>query len=691
MNDFTARIIHEFNIPFQGDVLVFAVLLFIILFVNVISNRLSLPSIVGLILAGVLVGPYGLGLLEETNAIELLSTIGLLYIMFIVGLELDINEFKANKYFSISFGLLTFSIPMVITYLVVNLLLHQSVITSLLVGIMFATHTLVAYPIVSKLGISKNDSVAVTVGGTVITDIIALTVLAIIIRYNSGTIDFAFFMQLILSLMIFSFILFFVIPKVAKWFFKKVESEKYTHYVFVLFIVFFSGFLAELGGLEPIIGAFLAGLALNALIPDSSSLMNRIEFIGNALFIPFFLISVGMMLDVSVVFEGIETIIITSVLLLVAVSSKWFAAQLSGWFFKYNALQRNLIFGLSTARAAATLAIALVGFRAGIINESYLNAVILLILATCIISSFITQNAARQIAVSQKDKPIKIATLENANNEKILVPIANPSHINHHIKLAMLLKEHASSRRIALLGVVRNDTESEKNIIDFRENLQGLVEDATAADVDVEVITTVDNNPASGILRTATEVMADTVIMGWPGKSAMIDRLIGIGDVVDSVIRNLDKNLFVCHFEEKLIEHKRILLLSPPQAERETGFGVWVSKLAKLASELSISITQYGHPATFNVIKEHKKIASPFTFIELTDWEDPLSFCNEVKKDDIIILVSAHQGYISYLASLENLPNRLERRYPNYSRIVIYPKQNAEFNILENQGSIFTP
>ena len=382
MTDYFSHLMSEFNLPLESPVLVFSLILFIILLSPILLKRLNIPGIIGLIISGVIIGPYGLGILEKNSAIDLFSTIGLLYIMFIAGLELDLNEFKSNRNKSLLFGLFTFLIPIAIGYPVCFYLLGYDFNTSFLTASMFATHTLVAYPIVSKLGVSKNQAVAITVGGTILTDTAVLIILAVILGNSQGNLNQEFWIRLGISLVIFSAIMFLIIPRIAKWFFRELESEKHSHYIFVLSVVFFAAFLAEVAGLEPIIGAFVAGLALNKLIPHSSALMNRIEFIGNSLFIPFFLISVGMLVDVSVILSGPMALIVAGTLSVVALSGKWLAALFTQLAFKYSKAQRQLIFGLSSAHAAATLAIILVGYKAGILDENILNGTIILILIT---------------------------------------------------------------------------------------------------------------------------------------------------------------------------------------------------------------------------------------------------------------------------------------------------------------------
>ncbi|MEN6588047.1 MAG: cation:proton antiporter, partial [Proteiniphilum sp.] len=294
MADIITELQHEFTLPFTNPVLIFTILLLIVLLAPILLKRFNVPSIIGLIVAGVIIGPHGLNWIDNAQGgVEMFSTIGLLYIMFIVGLELDLGEFVKHRNKSLTFGLFTFIIPLLIGYPVCHYLLGYDVNASFLTASMFSTHTLVAYPIVSRLGVARNQAVAITVGGTILTDTGVLIILALVLSSNDGGLDLGFLLNLVLSLVIFSVILFLITPRIARWFFQKAESEKYSNFIFVLFVVFSAGFLVELGGIEPIIGAFAAGLALNKLIPHSSALMNRIEFFGNALFIPIFLISVG--------------------------------------------------------------------------------------------------------------------------------------------------------------------------------------------------------------------------------------------------------------------------------------------------------------------------------------------------------------------------------------------------------------
>jgi len=402
MNKVFENLQHIFQTPFQSSVLVFVVILSIILLAPLLFRSIKIPGIIGLIISGLIVGPHGLNLLEKNSAVDLFSTIGLLYIMFLAGLELDLKEFNRNKNKSIVFGVFTFLFPFAIGFPVCRHLLGFSFETSLLVSSMFSTHTLVTYPVVSRIGISRNKAVAITVGGTMLTDTAVLIILALIAGSSSGDIDYHFWIRFVFSVILFLAIVFLLIPKITSWFFKHLENEKNSHFILVLAMVFLSALLSEIAGLEPIIGAFAAGIALNKLIPQTSSLMNRVEFVGNSLFIPFFLISVGMLINPKVIFQGSPAMIIAITLTITAITGKYLAALTTSLIYKFSVSQRNLIFGLSSSHAAATIAVIMVGYRIGLVDVNILNGTVVLILVTCLVASFVTEYSAKKILLAGK-------------------------------------------------------------------------------------------------------------------------------------------------------------------------------------------------------------------------------------------------------------------------------------------------
>lgn len=675
MKEFLDILQHEFELPLENPVLVFALILLIILISPIALKRLNIPGIIVLIISGIIIGPFGFGILEKSSAIDLFSTIGLLYIMFIAGLELDMNQFKANRNKSFLFGFFTFILPLTIGYPICYYLLGFDFNASFLTASMFATHTLLTYPIVSKMKVSKNEAVAITVGGTILTDTAVLIILAVIMGNHEGTLNMAFWQRLIISLTIFSAIIFLVVPRIAKWFFTTMENEKHSHYIFVLSVVFIAAFMAELAGVEPIIGAFLAGLSLNRLIPHSSALMNRIEFIGNSLFIPFFLISVGMLVDISVIFSGPMALIVAATLSVVAIFGKWLAAFFTQLVFKYSASQRKVIFGLSSGHAAATLAVIIVGFNAGIIEENILNGTIILILVTSIVATLATERAAKRMSAEAKEISVAdVKSSESYKSESILLPIANILNFDKLLEFAILIKDKSSLNPISILSVVPNNEEAEINIARATDKLEDFVKQASAAETNVNILAAIDHDVAQGIARKSKEIIADLIILGWPTQKGLIDKL--IGKKMERIISANKKTSFITYFNRPLATHKRIFMIVPPLAEKEVGFVLWMKKIDMLAKELSVPVVVNCTTETSTEMKKilkEIKTDSPFQYKKFSAWEDFLILGKDMLEDDIVVLVSARKGAISYRSILPTIPTKLEKYFFDKSRIIIYP------------------
>lgn len=681
------QLLEGFQIPLQNPVLIFSLILAIILLAPILLRRINIPSIIGLIISGTIIGPHGLNILEKNSAVDLFSTIGLLYIMFIAGLELDLNEFKANRFKSILFGFFTFTIPIAIGFPVIYYGFGYELLPSLLISSMFATHTLVAYPIVSKLGVSKNQAVAITVGGTILTDTGVLIALATIVGVNEGAVGNEFWLQLGLSLLLFSAFMFLVVPRIAKWFFRKLESEKHSHYIFVLAVVFFAAFMAEAAGLEPIIGAFAAGLALNKLIPHTSSLMNRIEFIGNSLFIPFFLISVGMLIDVTVLFSGYRALLIAGILSVVALFGKWIAAFFSQVIFKYSRTQRQLIFGLSSSHAAAILAVVLVGMKAGLVDETILNGTIILILVTCIVASFVTERAAKKMVLESED-PANSHSVKT-RNEHIIIPVKKTANLEKLIDFVALIKDRRSLQPVSLLAVVPNDDDAEIQIIKAQTELEKYISYASASETRLSITTTIDAHFLSGAARKSREIMAEIVMLPWPDKGGFSDRKSDLK--VDTILQHIDKPLFICHINKPISTHKRIFVAAPPFCEKETDFGLWMQKSLQLAQELTLNLVFFCNDATRTAIARHLLHGKSHSVHELRtfdDWDDFLILARFIREDDLLLFIGARKGSFSYQQVLDQIPQKLEKYFSRNSRILMFPGQISSRNMIESYQDI---
>jgi Kef-type K+ transport system membrane component KefB/nucleotide-binding universal stress UspA family protein len=681
MDQFFSQLAHEFDTPFENQVLVFAVILFIILLIPLILRKLRLPGIIGLILSGLIVGPHGLNWLEKNAAVDLFSTIGLLYIMFIAGLELELEEFARNRHKSMLFGLFTFFLPLSIGYPLCHYVLGYDVYASLMTAGMFATHTLVAYPIVTRLGITKQEPVAVAVGGTIFTDTAVLVLLPLVLALASGSFSHALWIRLLIGFLFFAFMVAFVVPRVSRWFFRTLEGEKYSHFVYVLAVVFFCAFLAELIGLEPIIGAFGAGLALNRLIPHTSPLMNRIEFAGNALFIPFFLISVGMIIDLEVITKDFGALTVAGVLTVAAILGKWLAAYATSLAFRYNRTQRTLIFGLSSAHAAATLAIILIGYQAGIIDENILNGTIVLILVTCMVASFATESAGRKIA--QGEAGVVETATGGGPADTILVSLANPDTTNQLLDLAMNIKRPKGTANIIGLSVVLDDENLPHRQAESQKLLDKALNHAAGADQNLDTRSVVDQNVASSIHRIAEEEQATDLILGYSGKPNLTGVL--FGKTIENVVASNFQTIWLARLSMPLNVHSQIRVFCPSYLDKEYGFTTFAWRVLKLSSTLARKCTFYATEGTFSAISklsQQEKVGGALNHRAFEDWEDFLILLKEFGPDDLLIIISPRRGCVSYSSDVESIPRKLAKHMPNASFLILHPpvRESEDFS-----------
>ncbi|RBL92319.1 cation:proton antiporter [Chitinophaga flava] len=670
------------HLPLKDPVPIFSLVLFIILLAPIILRKFRIPSIIGLILAGMLIGDHGFGIIEK-GSIDLFGKAGLLYIMFLAGLELDMTEFRKNRYRSMVFGALTFFIPLLLGFVVCTYVLHFNFKATLLVSSMFATHTLVAYPLASRLGITKNEAVTVAVGGTIITDTAVLLILAIITGAQAGNLNTQFWMRLSISLAIFAVIILWLMPMLGRWFFKKIKDDKTSHFIFVLALVFAAAFLAELAGVEGIIGAFLAGLALNQLIPHTSPLMNRIEFVGNALFIPFFLISVGMLVDLRVLLKGPTALMIAGALTIMALCSKWFAAFFTQLIFKYSPTQRNVIFGLSSAHAAATIAVILIGFNMGIVDENVLNGTVVLILITCLVGSFVTESAGRKLALQEAEQQPELPD----QPERILVPVANPERIEALLDFAVMIKDTHTTTPIYPLAVVQDNEEAREKIHLTNKMMEKAIIHAAATESNVQVVTRIDLNVSDGIARAAKELMISDVVLGWTDKTSTTDRWFGtiFGTTMDNVLQSVWETVYVCNFLHPLSTTKKMVLVLPPNTEYELGFLHYLQKMFMLAKQAGAKLLVFCNGRTQSLMEEFKvqsKMSVEIAYKQFDTIEDFLILSREVTRDDLVVVVTARKGTLSYHAYMEGIPAKVSRHFKDNNVILLYPEQ-TEIDYLE--------
>lgn len=677
MDDFLAKLAIEFHPPFHNSVLIFTIILSIILLSPIILRKVKVPGIIVLIVSGIFIGPHGFNLIERNEAVILFSTIGLLYIMFLSGLDLDLLEFRKNQHKSIVFGFFTFSIPLTIGFPVCYFLLDYNFVTSLLTASMFATHTLIAYPIVSKMDVSRNEAVAITVGGTIITDTAVLVILAMITGSQQGGLDSFLWFRLAISFTLFFVFMFIVVPRVARWFFRKLENEKYSHFIFVLTTVFLSAFVAEICSLEPIIGAFAAGLVLNKLVPKNSPLINRIEFVGNALFIPFFLISVGMIIDIDAIRNGSWALIVAAVLTIVALAGKWIAAFVTASILKYSANQRKLIFGLSSSHAVATLAVITVGYRMNIIDEHILNGTILLILITCIVASIVTEQAARKIAIEEAHSD---SSFERKVEERILTPISNPETMIKLVDMALAFSLKKNVVPVYGLAVVRDNEQAAQRLVQSKKILEKMIAHAADTDRKLDVVSTIDQNIANGIRRVSKEFAITDILIGASPKTKLTDVI--FGKLMDHIISSTNQAVIIYNPVFGLETHRNIRVICPQYSALEFGFEFWMSRIISLSVNLSATCHFYCENEIIDEIKtvlKRKKVGD-FSEISLFNTVEELTErVAEFLPNDLIVLVYPRKGSISYNAGFSKNADMLDRNFSDVSYLIITPRVKEVF------------
>lgn len=678
------------QLPITDPTWIFFLVLAIILFAPVVFDKLRIPSIIGLIIAGIIVGEHGMNLLAQDSSFKLFGRVGLYYIMFLAGLEMNMGDFRKNQSKTFTHGILAFIIPMGLGFVTNMSILQYGVLTSVLLASMYASHTLISYPIVSRYGLSRQRSVGIAVGATAITDTLTLLVLAIVGGMFKGDVSGSFWIWLIVKIIVLFFFIIFFFPRMARWFFRHYE-DNVTQFIFVLAMVFLGAGLMEFIGMEGILGAFLAGLVLNRYIPQVSPLMSHLEFVGNALFIPYFLISVGMMVNVNVLFSGLNTLKVSGIMIVVALSSKWIASYATQKIFHLKNIERDLIYGLSNAQAAATLAAVLVGYNIilpnhmRLLNDEVLNGTILLILVTCIFSSFTTEHAARKMALS--DAKIE-EDGRNTDKGPFIISYSNPDTVNALTQISMMMLDKRAANPLVGLNVVVDSEVGARRRVQGRRCLDDAVKIASSSNILLTPIERFSTNVTTGIIHSMKEYDASLLVLGLHRKVNIADSF--YGNVAEALLKGTHREIIIskCLIPPNTL--RRVIVAVPPKAEYEAGFYKWVKHLCQMTIELECRLHFYVHPATKKYIEGYTNTQYSGLHVEFTDlerWDDLLLLTGEVNYDHLLVIVSARRGFISYDSSFENLPHQITKYFSNNSLMVIYPEQNGD--PLETPPSLF--
>lgn len=659
------------SLPFTDPVLIVALATLLFLAVPVLAERVRVPGVIGLIVAGAAVGPHGFGLLARDQTIILLGTVGLLYLMLMVGLELDLHQFSRYRNRSIVFGTLSFLVPALFGA-AAGLMMGYSLPSALLLASAFSSHTLLAYPIASRLGIIRNEAVTTALGGTILTEILALLLLAVVANSaGGGAVDAAFWLRLSVSFGIYVVAVMWGLPRLGRWFFRR-SGDGGTEFIFVLASLFTIAYLAHAAGVEPIVGALLAGLALNRLVPAHGPLMNRIHFVGNTLFIPFFLLSVGMLVNVwaldSLRAWGIAVVLSVGVLF-----SKWLASWITARAFGYEAAEGWTVFGLTVPHAAGTLAIILVGYDLGLLDQTEVNAVVVMILATCLAGPWTVERFGRRVAQREEARPYDPTSAPR----RVLIPLANPATAEALMDLAFVVRGSDSDEPLIPLSVAPDEGgATEAWVAEAEQMLAGAVRHATAAEVPVRPVTRVDANIAAGIARGVAETRASVVVIGWDGRRTGSRAI--FGTVLDQLLDRTRQMLIVAKLGHPLNVTQRVVVLVPPAADRHPGFADALAAVNRIAGGIGAGMTGLVVGEDAERIRQAHAGVRPQAAAEwqaVGDWGALAEWLEGgLRREDLVVLMGARRGTVAWHPRLERLPARLAELAPE-SFVAVYPPE----------------
>lgn len=668
-------------LPITDPTMIFFVVLFMILAAPIVMGKLRIPHIVGMVLAGVLIGKYGLNILARDSSFELFGKVGLYYIMFLAGLEMDIEGLKSNGSKVLLFGILTFIIPFGLTYWASTYIIGYTPTAALLLSSIMASNTLIAYPIVCKYGLQKHTSVTLCVGSSMIALTLALIVLAAIVgSFGSGAgVSFWVFFLFKIALFVAGGV--FLLPRLARWFLRRF-SDAVTQYIFVMALLFLSATVSGFIGLEGVFGAFFAGLILNRYIPHISPLMNRIEFIGNALFIPYFLIGVGMLINVRVLFYGWHTAFVIFCIIFFGTFGKAIAAYLSQKLFRLPLSNGHMMFGLTSAHAAGSIAIVMVGMKLAtspgeyLVDSDMLNGVVIMILFTCVISSVVTDKASRTITLTESQH-----TEDNhkGDDEKILVALKPDGGINTLVSLALMMHNDKLSRGLIGLNVVYDDENSQQNQAVGKRTLEQATRMASAVDVRMLTQSRLATNISNGIIHAFKEYDASEIIMGLHNKKTDADKFWGL--FTPNLVTSLNRQIILCRCSSPLNTLRRIVVAVPSRVEFEQGFYRWVERLARLAGNLGCRIVFHGRIETTSLINEYIRNQHPGVraeYVLMEHWKEFTDLAAELSDDHLLVVITARQGTVSYKPVFERLSIELYRHFRDKNLMIIFPDQNGQ-------------
>ena len=680
--------------PITDPTLTFFVVLLIILLAPIIMGKLRIPHIIGMVLAGVVVGKYGLNILVRDNSFELFGRVGLYYIMFLAALEMDMESIRKNRNRLLIFALLTFTVPLLLTYFMGIHLLNYGITASLLLGCIMASNTLVAYPIVSRYGLQRKPSVTLSVGSSIISLIFSLIMLAAIVASNKGEGSIGFWLFFVSKFVIYCAAAIFLLPRLTRWFLRR-YSDAVMQFIFVLASLFLCAALSAAIGLEGIFGAFLSGLILNRYIPSVSPLKNRLEFIGNAVFIPYFLIGGGMLINVRLLFTGGGILWAVICITFFGTLGKAIAAYAACFGFRMPISSGHMMFGMTSAHAAGAIAMVMVGMNllgedgAPLVSAQMLNAVIVMILFTCIISSVITEQSAQRIILRDKELPVEAH--RKANDQRILVPVKYPEYAERLMNMAILMLNRKQTRGLVALNVVYDGEHMHRNMEQGNRLLEQMTQYCAGSDIQIQTQTRIAANIANGIKHAFKEFQATEILIGMHTHKEVSTKF--WGEFHQSLFNGLNQQITMARLAQPLNTIRRIQVAVPSRAEFEPGFYRWLERLSRIAGNLECRIQFHGRTETLSLVNEYIKNRHPQVradYSNMDHWNELPKLANDVADDHLFVIVTARKGTVSYKNALEYLPDEVQRYFNGKNLVIIFPDQYGDQEVMTYSQSQHT-
>lgn len=673
--------------PITDPTWIMACVLCLILGCPLLFERLRVPPLVGMVVAGVMVGPHGFGILERDDSFEIFGQVGLYYIMFTAGLSMDMSVLKRRRLQVGSFGLLSFAVPFVMGFASAYWLLGMSAATSVLVSCILASHTMVAFSIASRYGLAQHQGVTMSVVATMVSLIISLVIVAMLSGSFNGDAGLWSMLFVLLKCAAFGVGVFLLLPRIIRFMFRKL-SDDVLQYIFVMFVMLLGAAACNSLELEGVLGAFLVGLAFNRYIPESAPLIKHIDFMGNALFIPYFLIGVGMLIDVRLLIASPVALIVTLVIVLVALASKCIAAMIAAGIFRLDRNTLLMMMGLTSAHAAGGLAIVMVGRKlllpsgAPLVDEPLLNAVVMLILFSCIFSAILTSNAARRISLTEVSDDEKQGV-----EDKMLVALSREESMRNLVTSAILMRPHRSTTPLVGVRLVIDAKDNERELNVARKLVNDAASVAASAGISLKKVVRSSVNPITGLSHLMKDFETSEMMMGYhltEGKASD-----SFGNITTEMLDTISRQIIILHASRPVNTIRRIHVAVPAQAQKEAGFVRWLNHVLRLARQLDCYIVFYCDEEAWALIQERQRQhygKVRILFMPFRDYSKISTLSEQVRQDHMVVFIAARSGSVSHHAEMNKLPALVASRFAECSVMIIYPDQYG----LDKHISAFT-